>query len=205
MMSKRTNFFTNFILYSAMDSRTDFDLLTAIQERTDPAALGTLYDRYGQSVYALAYGILRCKADAEDILQEVFERVWQKGYTFQQALGDVKYWLLRIAHNRSINRLKARALRTAESVTTNDSPATDIAETEPNLLEAPMDFDISEFIQTALAYLPSDQRHVIELAFFRGLSHAEIAETERLPLGTVKTRIRSGLKQLRTELHFLKS
>ena len=187
-----------------MDTRTDLDLLTAIQERADNSALGALYDRYGRKVYALAYGILRCKQDAEDVLQEVFERVWKKSHTYQSALGEVKHWLLRIAHNRSINRLKARTLRAAPSMNGEGSATGGIPETVANSLEIDTNFDIGEYVRTALAYLPEEQRRLIELAFFKGLSHSEIAETEQLPLGTVKTRIRNGIMKLRSQLQFLK-
>lgn len=182
-----------------MDSRTDLELMTAIQEYADRSAFGELYDRYGGKVYALAHGIVHSKPDAEDVTQEVFEIVWKKSHTFQNALGEVKYWVLRIGHNRAINRLKARACRSSES--SSDSH-TEEAET---FLEPAMDFDLCEYVHTALRHLPPDQERLIELAFFQGLSHAEIAETERLPLGTVKTRIRSGITRLRSELRFLKS
>jgi RNA polymerase sigma-70 factor (ECF subfamily) len=188
-----------------MDSRTDLELLTAIQERADSSALGALYDRYGRKVYSLANAILRCKPDSEDILQEVFERVWKKGHSYRSELGEVKHWLLRIAHNRSINRLKSRALRAAPSMTSADSVAGGIPGAVANSFEIDTDFDISEYVRAALTYLPEEQRRLIELAFFKGLSHSEIAETERLPLGTVKTRIRSGIMRLRTELQFLKN
>src|SRR5437763_1961390 len=148
-----------------MDPRTDLELLQAIQESADRNALGVLYDRYGRKVFSLAYGILRCKADAEDVLQEVFERIWKKSHTFQGALGEAKYWILRITHNRSINLLKSRALRAG--IATKDAAAggapaqylSDVAsETTP-------DFDIGEYVRNALSYLPDDQRRLIELAF----------------------------------------
>jgi RNA polymerase sigma-70 factor (ECF subfamily) len=188
-----------------MDSRTDLDLLTAIQEHADNTALGSLYDRYGHKVYVLAYGILQCRPDAEDVVQEVFERVWKKSATYQSALGEVKYWLLRIAHNRSINLLKARALRATPSIDSADSAAGGSIEITQNSPETNTDFDIGEYVRNALSYLPEEQRRLIELAFFKGLSHSEIAEAERLPLGTVKTRIRSGIMRLRSELQFLKN
>jgi RNA polymerase sigma-70 factor (ECF subfamily) len=193
-----------------MDSRTDLDLLTAIQERADNSALGALYDRYGRNVYVLAYGILRCKPDAEDVLQEVFERIWKKSHTYQSALGNVKSWLLRITHNRSINRLKARAIRATPSGYTSDGSYGDsaVGGMPENILDALVidtDFDIGVFVRKALANLPEEQRRLIELAFFKGLSHSEIAETEQIPLGTVKTRIRSGITRLRSELKFLKT
>ena len=188
-----------------MDSRTDIDLLKAIQERADNSALGILYDRYGRKVYALAYGILRCVPDAEDVLQEVFERVWKKSHTYQSSLGDVKYWLLRIAHNRSINRLKARTLRAGPSFNSSDSSVGGMPDSITLSTETDTNFDIGEYVRNALEYLPEEQRRLIELAFFKGLSHSEIAETEQLPLGTVKTRIRSGIMKLRSELIFLKN
>jgi RNA polymerase sigma-70 factor (ECF subfamily) len=188
-----------------MDSRIDLDLLTAIQEHADKSALGALYDRYGRKVYALANGILRCRPDAEDVMQEVFERVWKKSHTYQAALGNVKSWLLRIAHNRSINRLKARAIRATPLGYTTDPAVGGMLESVAEVFETDTDFDIGEYIRKALSYLPEEQRRLIELAFFKGLSHSEIAETEQLPLGTVKTRIRSGVMRLRSELRFLKN
>jgi RNA polymerase sigma-70 factor (ECF subfamily) len=188
-----------------MDARTDLELLQAIQEGADRAALAALYDRYGRKVFALAFGILRDRNDAEDVLQEVFERVWKKSHTFQSALasaGEAKYWILRIAHNRSINLLKSRALRAAPSIDEASAGGElNIAATT----EAPQDFDIGSYVRTALGVLPEEQRKLIELAFFKGLSHSEIAESEKLPLGTVKTRIRSGMLKLKHELDFLKN
>jgi RNA polymerase sigma-70 factor, ECF subfamily len=185
-----------------MDSRSDLELLQAIQEGADRAALGALYDRYGRKVFALAYGILKDRTDAEDILQEVFERVWKKSHTFQGSLGEAKYWILRIAHNRSINLLKSRALRSTSSL--DEAAAGGELEAFKTTDEA-QDFDIGNYVRCALASLPDDQRTLIELAFFKGLSHSEIAEREKLPLGTVKTRIRSGIMKLRGELDFLKN
>src|ERR1044071_33191 len=134
-----------------MDARTDLELLQAIQEGADRAALGALYDRYGRKVFALAYGILKDKSDAEDVLQEVFERVWKKSHTFQSALasaqGEAKYWILRIAHNRSINLLKSRALRLAPSLDEASSGG------ELKIVheqEESQDFDIGGYVQIAL-------------------------------------------------------
>ena len=183
------------------DSRTDLDLLTAIQESADRTALGALYDRYGRKVFALAYGILRNKPDAEDIAQEVFERVWKKSHTYQPSLGEAKYWILRIAHNRAVNLLRARSLRSANA--TGGQPEQYIE--EPRVEESNIEFDTSELLRCSLSALPDDQRKLIELAFFKGYSHSEIAEKEQLPLGTVKTRIRNGIQKLRSELQYLKN
>ncbi|SRR5579883_142367 len=190
-----------------MDHRTDLELLQAIQERADRNALGALYDRYGRKVFALAYGILKNKDDAEDVLQEVFERVWKKSHTFRCELGEAKYWILRITHNRSINLLKARSLRMTQSTdTATGGTLAEIKKAESaNTVEVASDFDIGGYVQTALKSLPEDQRRLIELAFFKGFSHSEIAQNEQLPLGTVKTRIRNGIQRLRAELQFLKN
>ena len=190
-----------------MEIRTDQDILLAIQQSGDRSAFAELYDRYGRKVYALAYGILRSASDAEDVMQEVFETVWKKAHSYQCALGEPKYWLLRIAHNRSINFLKGRALRrpdTASSATTG-TPENTTAEDYKQDSKDDLDFDITELVGSALGGLPEDQRRLIELAFFKGYSHSEIAENEQLPLGTVKTRIRSGILKLRSELDFLKN
>src|SRR5438045_2247770 len=154
-----------------MDVRTDIELLQAIQEQADRNALGVLYDRYGRKVFALAYGILKDKNDAEDVLQEVFERVWKKSHTFQVGLasaqGEAKYWILRIAHNRSINLLKSRSLRSAPSI--DDASAG--GELQIASTDEPKDFDIGSYVRGALGVLPDEQRKLIELAFFKGLSH----------------------------------
>ena len=185
------------------DQRTDLELLRAIQECADRNALGALYDRYGRKVFALAYGILRNKPDAEDIVQEVFERVWKKSHTFQSSLGEAKYWMLRIAHNRAVNLLRARTLRSANAV--GGEPIGYAAAEEPAMEEESLEFDTGELLRSSLSSLPEDQRKLIELAFFKGYSHSEIAEREQLPLGTVKTRIRNGIQKLRSELQYLKN
>lgn len=161
-------------------------------------ALGELYDRHGRAVYSLALRVLRDQSDAEDIVQEVFSQVWRQSARYDAKRGSVIAWLLTLARSRAIDRLRGRKSR--------PEPAGD--ESLLGDLQAPGDAadDLIVWagqaaqIRTALDGISAVQRVAIELAFFEGLTHAEVSERLELPLGTVKTRIRQGLLTLRERL-----
>ncbi|MGH2535754.1 MAG: sigma-70 family RNA polymerase sigma factor [Thermomicrobiales bacterium] len=173
-------------------------LLLAVQARDD-AALAELYDRYGRLAFGLAYRILGERGVAEDVVQEAFLNVWRRAGSFQTGRGGVRPWLLSIVHNLAIDRRRGRYRRELqdvplESVTfalenTGDDPFVTVAG----------ELDAAR-IHAALATLPLDQRQAIELAYFAGLTHQEIAERTETPLGTVKSRLRLGLHKLRAVL-----
>lgn len=171
--------------------RADLSLLERIASR-DAAAVGELYDRHSRLLYGLVLRILRDRSEAEDVLQEVFVVVWKRVATYNPALGSPVAWLVGIARNRAIDRLRANAVRRR---------ATDAARMELERSDAGTpDVALGEqqrAIMQALDAIPREQRELIEEAYFLGFTHSELAERHTLPLGTVKTRIRSGLLALR--------
>jgi RNA polymerase sigma-70 factor (ECF subfamily) len=180
----------------------DLGLLQRIVAR-DTAALAELYDRHSRLLFGLILRIVRDRAEAEEILQEVFVRVWTRAALYDQRLGGPTAWLVRLARNRAIDRLRARRVREAdrgpaldESVVEPAASATDIRTPEAVVMDAQRRGTIMD----ALAGLPGEQRRLIEAAFFEGYTHSELAKHFGLPLGTVKTRIRAGVIAMRQRL-----
>lgn len=156
----------------------------------DQQAMSELYDRYAKVVYAVALRVLQDAAAAEDILQDVFLQLWRNPDAFDASRGSLPAWLAVISRHRSIDRLRKRR------------PETDIEDCViaggPDLREEAERTLVIEKVRSVLGEMNPDQRKVLELAFFQGLTHTEIADKTGEPLGTIKTRIRSGLRQLRT-------
>jgi RNA polymerase sigma-70 factor (ECF subfamily) len=178
-------------------ARTD-EALIADLGRGDAEALGFLYDRYRRLAMAVAYRILEDTAAAEDCLQEAFLQVWRNHASFHPERGSVKSWLLTIVRNAAIDRHRGREGRARQDrpideveylLGENDDPHEQAVES----LQA-------EQIQSAIEHLPPEQREAITLAFFNGLTHHEISERTGVPLGTVKGRMRLGLRKMRQEL-----
>ena len=164
-------------------------------------ALEALYDRYSRVVFSFAVRIVSDPQLAEEVMQEVFFRVWQQAGAYSSGRGTLITWLLSITHNLAIDEVRKR----------NRRPQKAEAEDPELLLGGMIDqsVDVEEeawiagvrgAITDALTKLPPEQRDVIELAYFRGLTQREIAETLRQPLGTIKTRMRLGLQKLREQL-----
>jgi RNA polymerase sigma-70 factor (ECF subfamily) len=155
-------------------------------------AMSELYDRYSSVVYGVALRVLQDAAAAEDILQDIFLQLWRKPDAFDSSRGSLGAWLAVIARHRSIDRLRQRRPETdLEDVVI--AGGTDLRdETERSL--------VIEKVRSVLGEMNQDQRTALELAYFQGLTHTEIAEKTGEPLGTIKTRIRSGLQMLRTKL-----
>ncbi len=157
----------------------------------DQAAMSELYDRYGKVVYAVALRVLQDTAAAEDVLQDVFLQLWRNPNAFDASRGSLAAWLAVIARHRSIDRLRQRRPET-DIEDCVISSGTDLADEAERVL-------VVEKVRRALAEMSPDQRSALELAFFQGLTHSEIAEKTGEPLGTIKTRIRTGLRQLRAK------
>jgi len=151
-----------------------------------------VYDRYSSIVYAVALRVLADAGAAEDVLQDVFMQLWRNPAAFDSKRGNLGAWLAVIARNRAIDVLRKRR------------PETDIDDiivsVEPDLASEAERSRLVTKIRAALSGMPAAQRHALEMAFFEGLSHTEIAEKTGDPLGTVKTRIRGGLLALRKTL-----
>ena len=162
--------------------------------RRDAAALGDLYDRYSRSVYSLACRILSDRTEAEDVVQDVFSQAWRQAAAYDERRAPVAGWLLMMARTRSIDRLRARSgrIQMVQALPTLPDP--------PDQHEGPEAMAIGEEeaarVRAALETLTESQRSAIELAYYEGLSQSDIAARLREPLGTIKTRIRTGLLKL---------
>lgn len=172
----------------------------------DEQALGALYDRWSSLVHSVVVRIVGDAGDAEELVEETFLQAWRQAGRYEGARGGVSTWLVVIARSRALDRVRlarhkraaaAEPLESAESsgslLPADDTPlaAAEIAETR-------------QIVHAALEKLPPDQRETLEMAYFRGMSQSEIAETTGQPLGTVKTRCRLGLQKLREALSILR-
>lgn len=166
--------------------------------RGDRDAIAELYDRHARSIYSLAVRIVRDQADAEDIVQEVFSQAWRQADRYDATRGNVVSWLLTLTRSRAIDRLRSRRARPWDTSDRNvplDLPD----ETLGPDLQAVSAEQVTH-VRAALESLPLVERLALELAYFEGLTHTEVAARLELPLGTVKTRIRHGLLRLRAEM-----
>lgn len=171
---------------------TDAELLTAISAG-DETALGLLYDRYSSILFGLLLRIIHNRAEAEDVLQEIFVQVWQRASNFDESRGKAFTWLVTLARSRAIDRL--RALGSRERAAENAA-----RETEDVIFDAEQNAILKQrgaVVRRALAELSAEQQEVLKLAYFDGFSQSEIAEKLNSPLGTVKTRMRTGMMRLR--------
>ena len=170
-------------------SEMDDASLLALVQRGDEPAMASLFDRYSKVVYSVALRVLRDPASAEDVLQEIFMQIWRSPDSFVATRGSLGGWLAVVSRNRSIDALRRR--RPSESVD-------DIVLASPyNLASEAERNSMIEKARSVIVLLPAEQRKTLEMAFFDGLTHSEIAEMTGDPLGTVKTRIRSALLSLR--------
>ena len=181
----------------ADDRRADQSALQRIAAG-DEEALAELYDRHARTIYSLALRILQNQADAEDIVQEVVSQAWRQASRYDATRGNVAAWLLTLARSRAINRLRARRARPDRLA--GELALTDVADQTPAVDVQLLSAEQVARVRAALAALPLLQRMAIELAYYEGLTHVEIAERLEQPLGTVKTRIRLAMMKLREAL-----
>jgi RNA polymerase sigma-70 factor, ECF subfamily len=165
----------------------------------DPAAFEVFFDRHGGAAYSLAYRIVGGKAAAEDVTQEAFISIWRSGARFDPARGSVRSWMLGIVRNRAIDFLRSKAGKAPKLTFDDDSILEQSPAAERTEAEALRRETASE-LRGVLNGLPGDQCKVIEMAYFGGFSHSEIAQMLGVPLGTVKGRMRLGLEKIRGEL-----
>jgi RNA polymerase sigma-70 factor (ECF subfamily) len=181
----------------AIHAAEDDTELVARMQRRDPQALAELYDRYGRLVYSLILRVVHDTGIAEDLVQETFLRVWNRVGGFDARKGSMGPWLLAVARNRAIDYLRSAGGRERNSVEfeENEHPAL-FCDMEKDILSS----DKARRVKSAIEKLSPNQRQVIELAYFEGLSQTEMAQRMGQPLGTVKTWVRTALKNLRDEL-----
>jgi RNA polymerase sigma-70 factor (ECF subfamily) len=169
-------------------SNDDGLLLRAVQ-RGEDVAMAKIFDRYSMVVYSVALRVLRDPAAAEDVLQDIFMQIWRKPESFVSTRGSLGGWLAVVARNRSIDALRRRKPSNSVEDIVLASPFNLAEDSERNVM--------MERARGVITGLPVEQRKAIEMAFFDGLTHSEIAELTGAPLGTVKTRIRTALLILR--------
>jgi RNA polymerase sigma-70 factor, ECF subfamily len=183
---------------SKAERLADEELMPLIGDK-DPDAFEVFYDRHGGVAYSLAYRIVGERGAAEDVTQEAFISLWRSGARYDAARGSVRTWMLGIVRNRAIDALRSKASGAPKLNFDDDSilehrPAPERTESEALRRET------AEEVRGALDELPGEQSKVIELAYFGGFSHSEIAGMLGVPLGTVKGRMRLGLEKVRGEL-----
>ncbi len=182
------------------DQLSDVDLIDQAS-RGDARALEVLYDRYSRVVFSFALRIVNDSLIAEELLQEIFFRAWQQGGSFRASKGTFLTWLLSITHNMAIDEVRKRKRRPQRSDSDDpDLVLASVPDSGPSVEDEVWLRALRERIGRALDTLPAAQRETIELAYFKGMTHREIAETLNEPLGTIKTRMRLGMQKLRDQL-----
>ena len=175
---------------------SDVDLLKRIANGEEDA-FSLLYDRFTKVLYFFAMKILRNEREAEDILQSVFLKVWQRAYQYNDQKGTPQNWLLGLTRNTTLDHIRSakRRERFSETIAASEVEGTeyDSITTIKPIIES----ETARLVRTALRNLPANQREAIEMAFFDGMTQSSIAETLDQPLGTIKARIRRGMAQLR--------
>ena len=176
----------------------DEELMSLLPDR-DATAFAALYDRHSRVAYSLAYRMMGKRQEAEDLVQDAFLQVWRAAGSYRAERGSVRTWILSIVNYRGIDRLRSSASRRslrdkAEAMTPTSQPSEALAETWRN--------SQCEQVRESLRGLPAEQLKVLELAYFSGHTHLEIAEMLGLPLGTVKGRMRLGMKKIREYFDF---
>ena len=160
----------------------------------DREAFSQLYDRFSTLVFTLAIRMLKVRSDAEDLLQEVFVQVWRQAENYSAERGSPEAWIINIARSRAIDKIRS-IRRMEKSFVLTDDPAR--AESSENVESSAAESETRLTMKSVLVNLPQTQRKVLELAYFDGLTQTEIAERLAEPLGTIKTRMRSGIQRLR--------
>ena len=182
----------------AVDSPEADRALIARIETRDADALGILYDRHSARLMGLAQRILGDTGEAEEVLQEVFLHVWKAAATFDPSRGPVLAWLLVATRSRSIDRLRSRRPGQSARIRSLEEAPETASREDVEADAAGREWEAQ--CRAVIGELPEDQRRALELAYFEGLTHQEIAERTATPLGTVKTRVRLGLMKLRERI-----
>ena len=182
--------------YASLAQASDIELMRSIA-LGEEAALERLYERYSRLAYSLAYRLLRDSLAAEDIVQEAFLAIWRKAGTYQAQNGSVYSWLQAIVHHRAIDRLRSAANREQSCTPLEPDVEQQTLSAEPDACDQVWRREQRSLVVAALAHIPPEQREVIDLAYFGGYTHVEIAEMLHIPLGTVKGRMRLGLQKMK--------
>jgi RNA polymerase sigma-70 factor (ECF subfamily) len=172
--------------------------LVPLMARGDARAFEAIYERHGGAAYSLAYRMTGSRSAAEDVTQEAFLNLWRSGAHYDRARGSVRTWILGIVHHRAIDALRRTSVHARRR--SDDETAAERLEAPDRVEEDVARRDEAATVRSAMEILPAEQLQVIELAYFGGFTHTEIAEMLEQPVGTVKGRMRLGLKKLREAL-----
>lgn len=164
----------------------------------DESALAALFDESSQLVYTIALRILQNEADASEVVLDVYQQVWRAAAEFDEQRGSAAAWIVLLARSRAIDKRRSLSARTRSAVRVEELG--DVTSPDPSPERLAIQGQANSWVMGALAAVPPEQRTVLELAFFLGFSHSEIAERLGEPLGTIKTRIRLAVSRLRTLL-----
>ncbi|MGK7371368.1 MAG: sigma-70 family RNA polymerase sigma factor [Candidatus Halalkalibacterium sp. M3_1C_030] len=175
----------------------EVELMKRIKAK-DEEALGELYDLYNRLLYGMIISIVKKREEAEDILQEVFIKIWEKASTFDEERGNVYSWLVTLTRNKAIDRIRSKDYKTQKKATQDvDAPEFTLEGEKLDPLETTIFSDRAELVKRALGKIPESQSDVLKIAYYRGLTQREISEQLDIPLGTVKTRMRQGMIKLK--------
>jgi RNA polymerase sigma-70 factor, ECF subfamily len=179
-------------------TEADYALLERLAQE-DSSAMSTAYDRFSGVVYSIACRVLRPGAEAEDVTQEVFVKIWNRARSYNRSLGTPLTWIMTMTRNQAIDKLRSLQRRSA-ILEENSAEQHEVAETTSTGANMILAEEKAKLIKQSLKGLPGDQKLALELAFFSGLTQMEIAAHLKEPLGTIKARIRRGMLRLREPL-----
>lgn len=181
----------------SMDTAVEIAELMAGMARREPKALEELYARFSRALYNVIFAVVRRKEDAEEILCDVFHQAWEKAHSYDGTKGSVYTWLLAMSRNRAIDRLRSKGYKLQANATEGTDAVEDLAGSEgSDPLDQAVLAERAVLVREALGRISPDQRRILEIAYFEGRSQSEIAAALELPLGTVKSRVRDGMKAL---------
>ena len=175
----------------------ELELIKQIAKK-DHKALSELYDLYRSFLFGLIIKIVKKREESEEVLQEVFVQVWDKANTFDYQKGNVYVWLVTLTRNKAIDKIRSKSYRNSNLNSDIEDYSMYLEAESVNGLSYTLHNERSKFLQDALNQIPAEQRELLELAYFKGYSQSDLAEKLELPLGTVKTRMRSGMKKLQS-------
>ncbi|MEO6859074.1 MAG: sigma-70 family RNA polymerase sigma factor [Solirubrobacteraceae bacterium] len=182
---------------SQLPTRADEDLMALVQGG-DAQAFEIIFDRHADAAFSLAYRMCGRRGMAEDVVQDAFLSLWRSGARYDHRRGSVRSWVLKVVHNRAIDAFRRASVHTGRDVV-DDGLTERMTASEDTGAEVQRREEARE-VRSALDELPTEQRQVIELAYFGGFSHSQIADMLKLPAGTVKGRMRLGLDKMRNVL-----
>lgn len=183
--------------YDASDANEEIELMKRIKSR-DAKALAELYDGYNRLLFGMILSIVKSRTEAEDILQEVFINIWQKADMFNENRGNVFSWIVTLTRNRAIDRIRSKGYKNQQKTSASiDNPAIKLKGDHYDPLETTIFSDRAKLVKKALQEIPEKQSKVLKIAYYKGLTQSEISEHLKIPLGTVKTRMRQGMLKLK--------